>query len=158
MSLLPFVQWCDQTAIAVAIRDSVWLFPFIESFHLLALALLGGAVLIVDLRLLGVGLRRQPLTALAAELQPWMLAGLAVMLVSGVLMFLSEALKCYESPPFRLKMLLLALALLFTFTVRRRITVATDPDRRPWRARLTAVVSLTLWTGVGLMGRGIGFW
>jgi hypothetical protein len=158
MSLLPFFQWCDQTAIGAAIRDSVWLFPFIESFHLLALALLGGAVLVVDLHLLGFGLRRQPVRELATELHPWMLTGLAVMIVSGVLMFLSEALKCYESPPFQLKMLFLFLALLFTFTVRRRVTLADDTPRRPFRSALVALVSLTLWTGVGLMGRGIGFW
>lgn len=171
MSLLPFIEWCDRTAIAVAIRDSAWLFPVIESVHLLALALLGGAVLIVDLRLLGFGLRRPPLPDLARELRPWMMAGLIAMIVSGVLMFLSEALKCYENPPFRLKMLLLCLALLFTFTVRQRVALSQSvalsenvalsgpaTARGRWPARLTAVVSLTLWTGVGLTGRGIGFW
>jgi hypothetical protein len=158
MSLHAFIVWCDQTAVAVAIRDSVWLFPFIESFHLLALGLLGGAVLLVDLRLLGFGLRRQPLRELASDLQPWMLAGLFVMIVSGVLMFLSEAMKCYESPLFQLKMLLLAAALLFTFTVRARVTRSESTPHRPWRARATALFSLTLWTGVGVMGRGIGFW
>lgn len=158
ISWLPFFQWCDQTAIGVAIRDSVWLFPFVEAFHLLALALLGGAVLIVDLRLLGFGLRTQSVRELATELHPWMLAGLAVMILSGVLMFLSEALKCYDSPPFQLKMLFLFVALLFTFTLRRRVTLAADTPRRPFRSALVALTSLTLWTAVGLMGRGIGFW
>lgn len=157
MSLLPFFQWCDRTAIAVAIRDSVWLFPAIEAVHLLALSLLGGAVLLLDLRLLGFGLRGQPVRELAADLSPWLLAGLAGMIASGVPMFLSEALKCYESPPFRFKMLFLLLAILFTFTVRRRIAASHETPRRPWRARLTALVSLTLWTSVGLMGRAIGF-
>ncbi len=158
MSLLAFFQWCDRTAIGVAIRDSVWLFPAIEAVHLLALALLGGAVLIVDLRLLGFGLRRQSARELAADLRPWLHTGLAAMLVSGVLMFLSEALKCYESPPFQLKMLFLFLALLFTFTVRRRVLLSDETPRRPWLGRLTAATSLTLWSGVGLMGRAIGFW
>jgi hypothetical protein len=158
MSLLPFIEWCDRTAIAVAIRDSVWLFPVIESVHLLALALLGGAVLLVDLRLLGVGLRRQAPRELAADMHPWLLAGLVLMVISGALMFVSEALKCYESPPFRLKMLFLLLAVIFTFTVRRHVARSTDGPTLPWRARLTAGVSLSLWTVVGLMGRGIGFW
>lgn len=158
MTLLSFCQWCDRTAIGVAIRDSVWLFPAIEAIHLLALALLGGTVLLVDLRLLGLGLRGQPVRELALDLQRWMLVGLAAMLASGVLMFLSEALKCYESPPFAWKMLFLLLALLFTFSVRRRVVSSPHTPRHPWRGRLTAVVSLTLWTGVGLMGRGIGFW
>jgi len=156
MSLLPFIRWCDQSAVAEAIRQSVWMFPVIEALHLLALALLGGAVLLVDLRLLGFGLSKQSVRDLALEMQPWLVAGLAALIVSGGLMFVSEAYKCYESPPFRLKMLLLALALIFTFTIRRRLTLSSGPPT--WLARTVALFSLALWTGVGLMGRGIGFW
>lgn len=158
MSLLPFVRWCDQSAVAEAIRQSVWMFPVIEAVHLLALALLGGAVLIVDLRLLGWGLSKQPLRELARDLHPWMLAGLALMLVSGALMFVSEAFKCYESPPFRLKMLLFAVALLFTWTIRRRVTFAPPEKSASWIGRVTGLTSITLWSGVGLTGRAIGFW
>ena len=79
MSLLPFAQWCDQLALGHAIHNSPWLFPAIEVVHLLALALLGGTVLIVDLRLWGWGLRQQPVTQLARDVFPWMLAGLAAM-------------------------------------------------------------------------------
>lgn len=154
--VLTFFQWCDATRVAVAIRESVWLFPVIETVHLLALALLGGAVLIVDLRLLGLGLRAASTRQLAADAQPWLAGGLAAMIASGIPLFLSEAMRCYESPPFHLKMILLALALLFTFTLRRRVTRRDEP--RPWLARMTALVSLTLWTGVGVMGRGIAFW
>jgi hypothetical protein len=67
-------------------------------------------------------------------------------------------MKCYESPLFQIKMLLLAAALLFTFTIRARVTRSETTPHRPWRARATALFSLTLWTGVGVMGRGIGFW
>jgi hypothetical protein len=158
MSLLAFVRWCDQSAVAETIRQSVWMFPVIEAVHLLALALLGGAVLVVDLRLLGWGLSRQPLRDLARELHPWMLASLATLLVSGALMFVSEAFKCYESPPFRLKMLLFAVALLFTFTIRRKVTLSVTARSPSWLARTTGLVSIGLWTGVGLMGRAIGFW
>lgn len=157
MSLLAFFQWCDATSLAVVIRESVWLFPVIETFHLLALALLGGAVLLVDLRLLGLGLRGVPVRDLAANAQRWLLGSLSVMLVSGVLLFISEAMRCYESPPFHLKMLFLGLALLFTFTVRRRITRRATPPG-PLAARTAALISLTLWTAVGVMGRGIAFW
>ena len=66
MSLLPFFQWCYQTTIGETIRDSSWLFPVIEAFHLLGLGLTGGAVLIVNLRLLGAGLSRQPVAQLSA--------------------------------------------------------------------------------------------
>jgi hypothetical protein len=158
MSLLPFFEWCENTAIGVAIRESLWLFPVIESVHLLGLAVLGGAVLLLDMRLVGLGLKRHAVPALARDLHPWMVGGLIVMLVSGVLLFLSEALKCYENLPFRLKMLFLFFALLFTFTVRRRFTASDRAERSPFVSRVVALVSLSLWSGVGLMGRSIGFW
>jgi hypothetical protein len=158
MSLLPFFEWCENTAIGIAIRDSRWLFPAIEAVHLLGLAVLGGAVLLLDMRLVGLGLRRHPVPALARDLFPWMTGGLAVMLVTGVLLFLSEALKCYENVPFRLKMLFLLLAILFTFTVRRRFTASDRADTAPLASRIVALVSVSLWSGVGLMGRAIGFW
>lgn len=158
MDLAPFFVWCEQTALGTAIRDSTWLFPFVESFHLLALGVLGGAVLIVDLRLLGFGLRRVTVRDLARSVQPLLLVGLIVMLVSGWLLFMSEAVKCYENVLFHLKMISLALALLFTFTIRRRLTLTGFTDARPGIARVVAVTSMTLWTAVGTFGRGIGFW
>jgi hypothetical protein len=122
MSLLPFFEWCYQTAIGETIRDSTWLFPVIEAFHLLGLGLTAGAVLIVDLRLLGVGLNRQPVALLSSYVEPWLLGSLTLMFTSGVLLFLSEAIKCYYSLPFWVKMTSLFLVLLFTFTIRRRVT------------------------------------
>src|SRR4030081_280862 len=104
MSLLPFFQWCYQTAIGEAIRESTWLFPVIEAFHLVGLGLTAGAGLIVDLRLLGVGLSKPPVALLAAGAQPWLLGGLALMFSSGVPLFLSESIKCFYSFPFWVKM------------------------------------------------------
>jgi hypothetical protein len=157
MSLLPFFQWCYQTPIGAAIRDSTWLFPLIEAFHLIGLGLTVGAVLIVDLRLLGVGLRRQPVAQLSAAVEPWLLGSLALMLVSGSALFLSEAIKCYYSFPFWVKMTALLLALVFTFTVRRRLTQTSVASDRSLLGRATAVTSLALWFGVAWGGRWIGF-
>ena len=157
MSLLPFFQWCYQTPIGGAIRDSTWLFPVIEAFHLVGLGLTVGAVLIVDLRLLGVGLSRQPVTQLSAATEPWMLGSLALMFVSGTALFLSEAIKCYYSFPFWVKMTTLLLALLFTFTARRRLSRMTAASDRSLLSRFTALTSLTLWFGVAWGGRWIGF-
>jgi hypothetical protein len=157
MSLLPFFQWCYQSAIGETIRESIWLFPVIEAFHLLGLGLTVGAVLMVDLRLLGVGLRKQPVAELAAAVQPWLLGSLTLMITSGTLLFLSEAVKCYYSFPFWVKMTSLFLVLLFTFTVRRRVTRTGLASDRPLLGRVTALVSLTLWFGVAWGGRWIGF-
>jgi len=157
MSLLPFFQWCYQTPIGEGIRESTWLFPVIEAFHLIGLGLTAGAVLIVDLRLLGVGLRRQPVAQLAAATQPWLLGSLALMFSSGIPLFLSEATKCYYSPPFWVKMTSLFLVLLFTFTVLRRVTQMDLTSDRPQLGRVTALISLVLWFGVAWGGRWIGF-
>ena len=158
MSLLSFFEWCEDTAVGHAIRDSLWLFPVIESVHLLALALIGGAILVVDLRLLGLGLRSQPVAQLARDAQPWLIGGLVVMLSTGVLLFLSESIKCYYSPPFWYKMTFLLLALLFTSTVRRKVAAADEAHVRPIWGKLVALVSLALWFGVGFSGRWIAFY
>ena len=157
MSLLPFFQWCYQTAIGEAIRESTWLFPLIEAFHLLGLGLTAGAVLIVDLRLLGLGLTRQPLAQLSAAVEPWLLGSVTLMFASGIPLFLSESMKCYYSFPFWVKMTSLFLVLLFTFTVRRHVTRTGVTSHRPLLGRLTAVISLGLWCGVAWGGRWIGF-
>ena len=157
MSLLPFFEWCENTAIGVAIRNSVWLFPVIESFHLVALALIGGAVLLVNMRLLGLVLGRRPVSELARDAQPWFLGGLLVMFASGVPLFLSESIKCYYSFAFWVKMSALLAVLAFTFTVHRRVTLADEGRVGPVRGKLVAVVSLVLWAAVGWGGRWIGF-
>src|SRR5579862_173591 len=110
LHLLPFFQWCDSTAVGQAIRDSRVLFPIIESIHLFALTVLLGTVIVLNLRLIGTGLRGQRLSSVARSLAPLTFWSLATMLVSGSLLFVSEALKCYENPPFRFKMVILCAA------------------------------------------------
>jgi uncharacterized protein DUF6644 len=156
--LLSIFQWIQDTSVGLAIRESFWMFPIIEAFHLLGLALIGGAVLLVDMRLAGVALRHQPLSQLASDAEPWLLGSLGVMLLSGFLLFTSEALKCYYNPAFWLKMLFLSLAITFTFTIRRRVAAVGEAKVKPIWRRTVAMVSITLWSGVGLMGRGIGFY
>ncbi len=155
--MLWFSQWCYQTSIGEGIRESTWLFPVIEAFHLIGLGLTIGAVLLVDLRLLGFGLVKQPVAQLATSVEPWLFGSLALMFASGIPLFVSEAIKCYNSFPFWVKMTSLFLVLLFTFTIRRRVT-QTNADARPLLSgRVTAVVSLGLWFGVAWGGRWIGF-
>jgi hypothetical protein len=157
MSLLPFFEWCENTAIGEAIRNSLWLFPVIEAFHLLALALIGGAVLLVNMRLLGLVMGDRPVSELARDAHPWFLGGLLVMFSSGVPLFLSESIKCYYSVPFWIKMSSLLVVLVFTFTVYRRVTLADDDRLGAVRGKLVAIVSVVLWSAVGWGGRWIGF-
>ena len=157
MSLLAFFQWCEQSAIGDAIRRSSWLFPVIEAVHLLGLGLIGGAVLVVDLRLLGLGLRRQSVSQLARDAQPWLIGSLILMIITGTLLFLSEAIKCYYHPAFWMKMTSLFLAIVFTFTVQRKVTMADEDRVSPLGSKVVALVSVLLWSGVGIGGRWIGF-
>ena len=94
---------------------------------------------------------------MAREAQPWLVGSLAVMLVTGVLLFVSEPIKCFYSTPFRVKMLCLLLGSIFAFTVRRKVTQAGEGRVRPIWLKIVALVSLSLWFGVGAGGRWIGF-
>ena len=153
---LPFFEWCEATWLGQTVRTSLWLFPVIEAIHLLGLSALGGTLLVVDLRMLGFGLTKQPIASLATAIHPWLLASLGLMVSTGLLLFMSEAVKCYNNPSFWLKMQMIPVALLFTFTVRRR--VASNPARdTSATTRLVAIVSLSLWFTVAAAGRWIGF-
>lgn len=157
MTLLPFFEWCETTLIGSAIRGSLWLFPVIESVHLLALATTGGALLMLDLRLLGVGLRNQAVRQVARDAQPWLIGSILVMIATGVPLFLSESVKCYYSTPFWVKITTLPFALLFTFTVRRKVAMADAARVPPSAYKLVGLASLALWFTVAAAGRWIGF-
>jgi len=157
MSVLALFTWCESSWIGAAIRDSTWLFPAIESVHLLALAVIGGLVLVVNLSLLGHGLGRRPAARLWCDTWPWLVGSLAVMIGSGILLFTSEAVKLYYHGAFWLKMSALLLSLVFTATVQRR-TALGDPQRVSMlRSRAVGLVSSLLWFLVGASGRWIGF-
>ncbi len=157
MNLLPFFQWCEASWLGSAIRETTWAFAVIEAVHLLALSVIGGAVLVVDLRLMGLGLRHQKVNDIGRDAQPWLNGSLAVMLVTGIGLFLSEPTKCYYSSPFWFKMSSLALAILFAYTIRRKVIFSPEGRVSPVLNTLVGVVSLALWFGVGAGGRWIGF-
>jgi hypothetical protein len=154
-ALLPFFRWADHTWVSQWIRDSTWAFAFIEVFHLFGLTLLLGTLTVLNLRLFGWALGGYPLKSVAADALPWTFVGMAVSIASGILLFLSEAMKCYASLPFFLKMGFLAAALLLTFTFHRHLAKADEPS--PMVSKCAACVSIALWFGVGLAGRAIAF-
>jgi hypothetical protein len=152
-----FFTWCEASWVGEGIRDSTWLFPVIESFHLLGLAVIGGSVLAVNLSLLGLGLGQRSAAQLWRDTRPWFVGSLVVMLSSGFLLFTSEAVKLYYHEAFWVKMSALLASLVFTATVQRR-TALGDPQRvSRLRSCAVGLVSLLLWFLVGAGGRWIGF-
>ena len=157
--LEPFFRWCESTSVGRAVADSVWAFPILEAVHLIGLCVLGGALLVVDLRLLGAGLTSQPVARIARYARPWLIGSLVLMVATGVPLFLSEAIKAYYNTSFWVKMCTLPIALTFTFGVRERVARRetadlADPDPT---GRMVGAVSLALWFTVAAAGRWIGF-
>jgi len=140
-----------------AIADTIWAFPVIETIHILALTMMFGAIVIIDLRMFGFGLRKQPVALLAKNLEPYMTWGLVIMLATGYMLFCSEAMKCFVNDGFKFKMALLFPAIIFQFTLFRWITHRDEEKRPMLLGWLVALLSLTLWFGVGVGGRAIGF-
>jgi hypothetical protein len=155
--LLPLFKFFDKSWLGMFISDSRWLFPAVEAVHIVALALLFGALLMLNLRLLGLGMTSKSVPRLARDLAPWILCSLVIILVTGVLLFSSEAMKSYASVPFRVKMVFLFSAIVFHYTFYSRVTRAGEAQISPALNKLAAVVSIVLWLGVGIGGRGIGF-
>jgi hypothetical protein len=152
---LPFFQWVEATPLGHWLAQSIWSFAVIEAVHLVGLSLLGGSLLIVDLRLRGLGLRRQPISEIGGHAHRWLVWATAIMLGTGLLLFISEPIKLYYNQSFWVKMWTLPVALAFTFTLRRRVVRAgTEAD---WKTRLVAVASIGLWFTVAAAGRWIGF-
>jgi hypothetical protein len=152
--MMPLFQWLQDTPLAQTIRHSASLIALLEIIHLIGLALLIGTILMVDLSLLGLGIGRQPVSRIARELNLFTVLGLTIMLVSGPLILTSEAVRCYKTPAFWVKMALLAIAIAFHFTIHRRVTLAEPPEPHP-NARIIASLSLALWFGVALAGKAI---
>jgi hypothetical protein len=156
MTLYDLFDRLELTLVGQAMADSVWLFPVVEAGHLIGLAALGGSILMLDLRLLGFGLNERPAAYVLAQSRPWLLGAIVIMFATGIPLFLSEAVKCYWSYAFWVKMGALVVALLFTFGVRNRLV-----DRKlglgPWQMKGLAACSLGLWLTVAAAGRWIGF-
>ena len=154
--LLPFFDWYAHTSLAHTMSDSKVLIAAAQIIHLIGMTLLIGTIMMVDLTLLGFGIRRHPASRVAEELAPWTTGGLAVMFVTGPLNLASESMKCYNATFFWVKMGLLVAALGFHFTVHKRVATA-DPPVSKFQAGLVACVSLALWFGVALAAKFIGF-
>ncbi|HUK00927.1 MAG TPA: DUF6644 family protein [Steroidobacteraceae bacterium] len=161
MSLNQTLTALENTSVGTAVRESIWLFPTIETVHVLAIVLVVGSIMIVDLRLLNLASRRRPVSELLAEVLPWTWGAFACAAISGSLLFSSSALKYAHNTPFRLKMLLLLAAAInmavFHLGVFRSVSQWDLGQKLPGRARLAGGISLALWVWVVACGRWIGF-
>jgi hypothetical protein len=157
VSHLSLFQWCSAWAPIVFVRDSKYGMPAVQSVHLMGLTILLATILLLDLRLAGIGIMDMSLPDLAQQLKPWGRGAVTLSIVSGILIFLGTPGKYLGSNPFRIKMALLCLAILFHFGMVRRF-VRSEPGSRPRLANVTvACLSLTLWFCVGWAGRAIAF-
>jgi hypothetical protein len=154
-SLFPFFKWVDETSLSQAIKATTWVFPLTETIHILALSVLLGSVFLIDLRLLGIAIRKWSPAQILEQVRPLMNWSVGVILVTGSLLFIAEPRKCFDNAAFGPKMIFLALALIIQFTVYRR--VGSMQARIPVWGRMLAVVSFGLWFAVAVCGRAIGF-
>ena len=148
--LEPFFEWMYGIGIY---KSSIYLGPGINLVHLVAMCTFMGALLMVDLRLLGAGLTNQPVKQVARSAQPWLIGGLIMLTLTGIPAVMTVALEEYANPVFWFKMYVLLAAVIFTFTVRRRVTSADETRVPPVLRKLVALVSIVLWMSVAAGGR-----
>lgn len=146
--LEPFFQWMEGLAVY---GSSPYIGPIVNLIHLLSMVLFAGALLIVDLRLLGLGVRTQSLARIARDARPWLIAGLVGLTLTGIPQTMERATDQYATSIFWMKMYLLAFGVIWTFTVRRAAVRADDP-RGAW-PKVVAIVSIAVWASVASLAR-----
>jgi hypothetical protein len=151
-----FTVWLQNHPASNFVRNSIWIYALDQTLHLVALAVFIGAVLIVDLRLLGAGMKQRPIRDVARDAQPWLIGAFLVMVVTGIPQMMSNATKEYYSPFFWNKMQTMAVALIFTFTIRHKVTMAPEGKVHHLLTKFVAVASTCLWMSVAIWGRLIG--
>ncbi len=159
MSIEQFWDWLQNTDLAFEI-GATWLFPLIESIHVLAVVMVLGSILMVDLRLLGLTARIYSISSFSRELTRWTWAGFAVAALTGLGMFITRPGAYADNPAFQAKLCLLLLAGLNVAFLHkgamRRITDWDDKDSVPAAVKISAAASLLIWIGVTLAGRWTG--
>jgi hypothetical protein len=161
MPILRFCAWLESTQMAAAIRESTWLFPTIETLHVLSILVVVGSITMFDLRLLNLASRDRSVTEVYEEIMPWARTSFISAVIFGGLMFSSSATKYYHNFPFRMKMLMLLIAglnvAIFEFWTFRSVEKWNREARIPLAAKLAGGLSLVLWIFIVGFGRWIGF-
>lgn len=156
MSMLPFFQWMEALPTSNFVRQSTYLSAVFNLAHLLALVVFIGAVVVVDLRLLGTGMKDRPVAQVANDTRPWLMWSFFALFLTGIPQLTVYAMKQYYSPFFWFKMEVLIFAVIYTMTVRQWVTRADEAKISPFWGKLVALVSLALWVAVIVPARYIG--
>ncbi len=152
--LLEIIYLLEDSYVGEYVRSSLWLFPVIQSFHLIGLGILGGAVVVGDLRLMGVLMRTESTRYVIRVTRPWFNFGLFILIITGIPLFLSEAVKCYYSRAFWIKISCLLLGALFVYFIRNPIVLSKDEN---FMIKILGFISFSLWVVTAASGRWIGF-
>ena len=160
-ALFEFCHWLERTSVGSWVHNSVWAFPVIETVHIFGIIALVASTSILDLRMLGFSFTNNPVSRLARKCLPWAWAGFGIQVVTGFLLFSSEAVSMYGNIAFRLKMLMIALAglnaLVFHVTAYRSVGEWENDRVAPISARFAGTASILLWFGIVAAGRWIAY-
>jgi uncharacterized membrane protein len=161
MSPLPLLEWLASTRWSIALHESLFMYPLIESTHVIAITLFVGLAVMLDLRLLGITLKQVPVSEMLDRVLPWTKVGFVVMMVTGFLLFYAIPVRNYQNIFFRIKVIMLLLAglnvWLFHERVEKRVADWDLDPIPPKAARVAAVVSLVLWASIVVAGRMIAY-
>jgi len=156
-----FLQWLHDTQLSTTMRESIWAEPLVETVHVLTLTLFLGFAVLLDLRLLGVCMRRRKMSEVLQQLNPFLFAGFAIMVVSGLLLFAGDPPAFWGTIFFKVKMIFLVLAglnvLIFNATIGRSVADWDLSPKTPRAAKVAAVVSIVLWVAIVAAGRAIAY-
>lgn len=155
--LQPYFQAMNDSSVAKFISESLWIYPLDQAIHLVFLALFAGSILILDIRLLGFGMREQSVAKVARDSAPWVIIGFLGLVATGIPQLIQNAMREYYSEFFWIKMYVLPIALIYTFTIRRMVSMADESRVAPAMSKLTGFASILLWIGgVAVPSRLIG--
>lgn len=160
MSLYNFAQWLAETPGSIALHESLYMYSFVETAHVIGIMMFVGTIAMVDLRMLGLAFRQVPISELNQKILPWTVGGFVFMVATGLLLFYAIPVRTYQSVWFRLKLIFLALASINIFLFHWRVErdrAKWDEGTPPFGVKLIAGLSLTLWAGVIVTGRFIAY-
>jgi hypothetical protein len=156
-----FLQWLHDTPFSIMMRDSIWAEPIVETVHVLTLTLFLGFAVLLDLRLLGVCMRRRKVSEVLEQLNPFLFVGFAIMVTSGLLLFSGDPPAFWGTFFFKIKMVFLVLAglnvLIFNWTIGRKVSEWDLSPKTPAAAKVAAIVSIVLWVAIVAAGRAIAY-